>query len=402
LHGTRSNIGANFAVVAAVTAELVEQMRAWRRGFHRQPELGFDVRATATTVAGLLRGFGFDEVHTEVGGSGVVGVLRRGASSKSIGLRADMDALPITEGGEIAYRSEVPGVFHGCGHDGHTAMLLGAANVLSSIGDFDGVVNFVFQPDEENGRGAQAMVDEGLFERFPMSAIYGMHNMPGLAVGEFATRVGPMMSSEDLFEIVVHGRGGHASTPERHVDPVVTAAEIILGLQTIVSRSIAATETAVVSVTELSTDGARNIVPSTVTIKGDCRTFARHVQQTVEVTMRRIVDGVCAAHGATGLVRYTHEFIPLVNTSEEVRAAAAAAAAVVGASNVDTHCALITASEDFARFLEVVPGCFITIGNGLEGACGSSLHNPHYDFNDEILAIGADYWVRLVTSQLPS
>jgi hippurate hydrolase len=377
--------------VGFVTSDLVPEMRAWRHGLHRQPELGFDVQSTATVVADCLRSFGLDEVHSGVGISGVVGVLRCGTSSKSIGLRADMDALPISEAGEADYRSEVRGAFHGCGHDGHTAMLLGAAKYLSARRPFDGVVHFLFQPDEENGRGAQAMIDDGLFERFPMSSIYGMHNKPDLPVGRLETREGPMMSSEDLFEVTIHGRGGHASTPERHVDPLVAAAQVILTLQTIVSRSVAAADTAVVSVTEITTDGARNIVPSTVLIKGDCRTFSSSVQETVEARMRQIVTGVCAAHGASGSVSYTHEFIPLVNTANEVRAAADAAAIVVGSTNVDTACSPVTASEDFARFLHLIPGCFVNIGNGVGGRCGASLHNPHYDFNDDILPIGADY-----------
>lgn len=376
-------------------------LREWRRAFHRHPELAFDLSVTASTVAELLTEFGLDEVHTGVGTSGVVGVLRRGSRTRTIGLRADMDALPIQEMGDRAHRSQVAGAFHGCGHDGHTAMLLGAAKRLSDSDSFDGTVVFVFQPDEENGRGAQAMIDDGLLDRFPMSAIYGLHNKPGIPAGQFATRVGPMMSSEDIFEITIHGRGGHASTPQHHVDPVVIAAELIQALQTIVSRSVAATATAVLSVTEVVTDGARNIVPSTVVIRGDCRTFSPTVQATIESRMRRLAGGVCTAHGATADVDYRREFIPLVNTANEVAAAASAAAAVVGADNVDVDCALVTASEDFARYLQHVPGCFLDIGNGLEGSCGRTLHNPSYDFNDEILTVGADFWVRLVQQELP-
>lgn len=375
-------------------------MSRWRQDFHRNPELGFAVEATAQTVARLLREFGLDEVHERIGQTGVVGVLRRGSADASIALRADMDALPIQEANEFAHRSNVDGAFHGCGHDGHTAMLLGAAQTLAAHGGFDGTVYFIFQPNEENGLGAQAMIDDGLFARFPATAVYGMHNKPGIPVGQMATRVGPMMSSEDIFEIVIAGRGGHASMPEKHIDPVVIGAEIISALQTIVSRSVAATEIAVVSVTEILTDGARNIVPSTVTIKGDCRTFSAGVQATIEARMRALVQGICAAHGATATVDYRHEFVPLVNTETEVQAAVAAAAAVVGAANVESDCDMWPASEDFARMLHVVPGCYIDLGNGTEGACGSSLHNPSYDFNDEALAIGAAYWIQLVRAQL--
>jgi hippurate hydrolase len=384
------------------TQGIEEKMREWRHAFHRKPELAFDLDSTARTVVELLKSFGLDEVHEGIGQTGVVGVLRRGSSQNAIGLRADMDALPIQEKGKPEYRSETDGAFHGCGHDGHTSMLLGAAKYLTASGSLDGTVVFIFQPDEENGRGAKAMIDDDLLARFPISALYGLHNKPGIPVGDFATRIGPMMSSEDLFEITIHGRGGHASTPERHVDPVVIAAEIIQALQTIVSRSVPATETAVVSLTEITTDGARNIVPSTVVIKGDCRTFSNTVQQTVEQRIRQLVDGISSAHGASATVDYSHEFIPLVNTATEVAAAAAAATDVVGVERVDADCSLVTASEDFAQYLQSVPGCFLDIGNGTDGAHGNALHNSSYDFNDEILTIGADFWVRLVEEQLPS
>ena len=383
-------------------ADLDADMRSWRHAIHRRPELGFETWSTAELVSAELSRCGVDEVHTGIGHSGVVGVVRRGDSRRAIGLRADMDALPIQEAGMPTYRSEVDGVFHGCGHDGHTAMLLGAARLLATTASFDGTVYLVFQPNEENGRGAQAMIDDGVLERFPMSAIFGMHNRPGVALGQFATRPGSMMSSEDLFEIRVEGRGGHASTPELHIDPVVVAAEIVLALQTIVSRSIAATETAVVSVTEVLTDGARNIVPSTVTIKGDCRAFSANVQATIERRMREIVGGICAAHGASATVTYDHEFVPVVNTADESTLAVAAAADVVGSENVDADCPLFAASEDFARFLLHIPGCFMQIGNGVDDECGSSLHNPRYDFNDDALRLGAEYWVRVVERALPT
>lgn len=384
-----------------VTAAEVEDMRSWRHRLHRRPELGFALPATAGLVAEQLHSFDGIEVDEGVGSTGVVGILRRGSSSRAVGLRADMDALPIEEDATHGHRSSVEGAFHGCGHDGHTAMLLGAARHLAENGGFDGTIVFVFQPDEENGGGARAMIEDGLLDRFPVDAMYGMHNWPGIEAGTFATRVGPMMSSEDLFEITIVGRGGHASTPERHIDPVIVAAEIIQALQTIVSRSVAGTETAVVSVTEVVTDGARNIVPTTVTIRGDCRTFSPAVQRLVEDRMRTVVAGICQAHGAAGTVGYTNEFVPLVNTASEVDLAVRAAGRVAGPHRVDRNGPLITASEDFAQFLHRVPGCFVTIGNGLEGACGTSLHNPSYDFNDRILGTGADYWVTLARAALP-
>ncbi|MCP3974778.1 MAG: amidohydrolase, partial [bacterium] len=314
-------------------------MRIWRHELHRRPELGFDVGWTAGRVAELLGSFGC-EVHTGIGGTGVVGVLRRGGSGKAIALRADMDALPIQEAEHDGPRSQIDGAFHGCGHDGHMAMLLGAAQHLAGDDSFDGTVVFIFQPDEENGRGAPAMIDDGLFERFPVTAIFGLHNKPEHAAGHFATRVGPMMASEDLFEITIQGRGGHASMPHRLVDPVVVAAQILSGLQTIISRSVPAVDAAVVSVTELITDGARNIVPSTVTIKGDCRTFTPEAQETIETRMRQIVESTCAAHGAEGTVSYNNEFIPLVNGAAEVDVAVRAAQRVAGQAAVDGACDL--------------------------------------------------------------
>ncbi len=386
-----------------VPEALVDAMRSWRRDFHRHPELGFAVDATAAKVAGLLQDFGVDDVHTGIGGTGVVGVIRRGdaGSTPSIGLRADMDALPISEANTFDHRSQVDGRFHGCGHDGHTAMLLGAAQLLASDHHFAGTVVLIFQPNEENGRGAQAMIADGLFKRFPVDAVFGLHNMPGLAVGHFETRVGSMMSSEDLFEIVIRGRGGHASMPEHHIDPVIVAAQIINGLQTIVSRSVPSSEIAVVSVTEVLTDGARNIVPSTVTIRGDCRSFTEATRATIERRMGEIAAGVAAAHGAQAEVSYTSEFVPLVNTEAESAAAVAAARAVVGADRVNPACALWAASEDFARMLAEVPGCYINLGNGVDGPCGKSLHNPNYDFNDDAAALGVAYWVQLVHDLLP-
>ncbi|MCP3973856.1 MAG: amidohydrolase [bacterium] len=371
-------------------------MRIWRHEFHRHPELGFDVGWTAARVAELLGGFGC-EVHTGMGGTGVVGVLRRGESDNAIALRADMDALPIQETEHDGPRSQIDGVFHGCGHDGHMAMLLGAAQHLANNDSFDGTVVFIFQPDEENGRGAPAMIADGLFERFPVAAIFGLHNKPEHAAGHFATRVGPMMASEDLFEITIQGRGGHASMPHRLIDPVVVAAQIISGLQTIISRSVPAVDAAVVSVTEVITDGARNIVPSTVTIKGDCRTFTPAAQDTIESRMRQIVEATCAAYGASGTVWYNNEFIPLVNHAAEVEASVAAAQRVVGEPAVDGSCDLILASEDFAHFTQVVPGAFIDLGTGRDG---TSLHSPTFRFNDDVLATGAGYWVELVRMQL--
>lgn len=379
-----------------------DDMREWRHDIHKHPELGFGVERTAGRVADLLEEFGF-EVHAGIGRTGVVGVLKRGNGNRAIGLRADMDALPIQEANDFAHRSVHDGRFHGCGHDGHTAMLLGAARRLATDGGFDGTVYVIFQPSEEDGLGALAMIEDGLFERFPMDAVYGMHNMPGIPAGHFAVRKGAIMASEDNFDIVVTGRGGHASMPEKTVDPIVVGAEIVLALQTIVARSVSSRDTAVVSVTQVSTDGARNVIPSMFSIKGDCRTFSPGVQDTIERRMREIVDGICKAHGATATVDYRREFVATINTPVETDAAIAAADAVSKRAEVtlDADCPTCSASEDFAQMLRVKPGCYLFIGNGTDGHCGSSLHNPNYDLNDEILAIGCDYWVELVRQQLP-
>ena len=369
-----------------------------RRDLHRSPETGFEVHGTAATLADRLLDAGL-EVTTGVGGSGVVATLRRGGHERAIGLRADMDALPITEANTFAHRSTVEGRFHGCGHDGHSTMLLGAALDLAADADFEGTVHFIFQPDEENGRGAQAMINDGLFERFPMDAIFGLHNLPGLPVGCFATREGPFTAFEELFAIRIEGRGGHASAPERAVDPLVVGAEILLALQTIVSRSLAPADHGVVSATEFVSDGARNILPSTVTLRGDVRGYEDTVSDTIERRMRELVQGIAAAHGARARLEYAREFEPTVNTAAETATAAHAAARVGGAS-VDAACGRMGFSEDFARFLRHRPGCFMLMGNGTDGSHAAPLHNPHYDFNDDALAYGIAYWRALVMERL--
>jgi amidohydrolase len=373
------------------------QLRHW---LHRHPETGFDVGNTAAALAERLSAAGL-AITTGIAGHGFVATLRCGSGSRAIGLRADMDALPIAEAGDAPYSSEVGGSFHGCGHDGHSAMLLGAALHLAEHGGFDGVVHFIFQPDEENGRGALAMIEDGLFERFPMEAVYGMHNIPGMPLGEFATRPGAMTAFEETFEIRIEGRGGHASAPERAIDPLVVGAETVLALQNIVSRALSPADHGVVSITEFVTDGARNIIPSVVTLRGDTRGYSDTVSEVISRRMAEIVHGVAAAHGAKATLRYTREFEPVVNTAAEVGKAAAAVAGIAGA-RMDAQCERFGFSEDFAQFLRHRPGCYVAMGNGTQGVHAQSLHNPHYDFNDEALAFGAEYWVRLVREELPA
>ena len=377
---------------------LQDEMQAWRRDIHKHPELGFCEKRTAAKVADLLESFGL-EVHCGIGTTGVVGVLSRGHSDRAIGLRADMDALPIQEANDFPHRSVNDNIFHGCGHDGHTTMLLGAAKRLAAEANLNATVYFIFQPSEEDGRGALSMIDDGLFARFPMEAVYGMHNMPGIPAGHFAVRKGSIMTSEDIFVITIEGRGGHASMPERTVDPVVVGAEVVLALQSIVSRNIGPKDWGVVSITEILTDGARNVIPSKVTIKGDCRTLSIETQRLIETRMHQIVEGICTAHGAQGHVVYQNEFIATVNTSAETDAAVVAAIEVAGEARVDSDCPTCGGSEDFAQMLQKKPGCYMLLGNGVEGPCANSLHNPHYDLNEDILGIGCDYWVALVKNQ---
>jgi amidohydrolase len=377
---------------------LVPNMIAWRHDLHANPEFGFEERRTSRFVADRLREFGLDEVAEGIGGTGVVGTLRRGTGQRSIALRADMDALRIPEQGDRPYKSTVPGTMHACGHDGHTAMLLGAAEHLAGTGNFDGTVRFIFQPAEEWGKGALAMLGDGLLERFPFDEIYGLHNLPGLPVGHFQTRAGPIMSAEDNFEIILTGVGGHASRPHSGSETLVAACALVTNLQTIVSRRLDPTDIGVVSVTELITDGTRNALPGHARILGDVRSFRPEVSAEVERQMRRITEGTALAYNVTQEVRYSREFVPVINDKTAVDQAFAAAAAALAAENIAVAREPMTASEDFARFLERVPGCFAFLGNGESSA---PLHNPTYDFNDEGLIHGARFHAAIARQRLP-
>ncbi len=367
-------------------------LTSFRRDLHSHPETGFDLERTPRLISEVLEGAGL-EVVRGVGQCGVVATLRRGPDETAIGLRADMDALPIQEANGFAYRSKQDGLFHGCGHDGHSTMLLGAALKLADDPTLKRTVHFIFQPDEENGNGAAAMIADGLFERFPMAAIYGLHNMPGMALGHFATQSGPFCAFEDNFEITIEGQGGHASMPEKSVDPIVVGSAIVMQLQSIISRNVPPRDHAVVSVTEFLTDGARNILPSNVTLRGDCRGFSPEVSQTIESRMRTIVEGICTAQGAQGQVAYSTSFRPLVNDAQATEVIANAAQSV-GA--LDATYGRVGFSEDFAEFLTHRPGAFILMGNGLEGNNAMPLHNPSYDFNDDAIAHGVKFWTQLV------
>lgn len=377
-------------------AVLNNTMRAWRHDLHRHPEVGFAEIRTAAFVAETLRGFGLD-VTERVGGTGVVATLRRGTGNRSVALRADMDALRITEATGARHGSTEEGLMHACGHDGHTAMLLGAASLLAGEGGFDGTVCFIFQPAEEWGQGALAMMQDGLRERFPFDEIFGLHNRPGLPVGHFETRAGPIMAAEDVFEITLSGQGGHASAPHESREVMVPGCELVLALQAIVARRSNPFETAVVSVTEFLADGTRNALPGTVRIKGDARSYKPQVSALIEAEMRRITDGIAIQHGVKGTVSYQREFIATINDAAMVSAYSAAAGAV--SRQVDCNAPPMSASEDFARFLKAVPGCFAFIGNGENSA---PLHAPNYDFNDDALLHGALLHAAIVRERLPT
>ena len=375
-----------------------DELTRWRRDIHAHPELGFEESRTAAIVAEKLRQFGC-EVHTGIGRTGVVGVLRAGNGSRKIGLRADMDALPIHEANGFEHRSQHAGKMHACGHDGYTTMLLAAARYLAETRRFDGTVHFIFQPAEEGQGGAQAMIADGLFERFPCDAVFGMHNRPGLGLGRFAVRSGPMMAGGAFFDIDITGKGAHGARPETGVDSVLVAAHLTTALQAIVARNVPPVQTAVVSVTMIHAGDAYNVIPQTARLSGTVRAFSREVMSTVEQSMKRIAEGVTKAFGARCEVDFRVIYSPTVNNAEAADFAAKICAEVVGVENVDRNPPLIMASEDFSFMLEKVPGCYFNIGNGAgEGSC--EVHNPGYDFNDEALPLGATVFARIVETRL--
>ncbi len=381
------------------TRHLKETLREWRHDFHQYPELGFDEHRTSARVAELLKSFGI-EIHEGFGKTGVVGVLQRGNSTASIALRADMDALPINEKNEFRYRSKTENVMHACGHDGHTSMLLGAAKHLAESGDFNGRVVFIFQPNEEHGFGAAAMLDDGLFDQHPVDAVYGMHNIPNMALGEFATRAGPITASEALFEIEISAQGGHAALPHMGVDAIIVGSEVVSALQTIVSRKLNPGLNGVVSVTEFITDGGRNVLPGNAVLRGDARALTPDINATIEARMRQIVEGVCLAHGVVGNVSYETAFPPTINDSDSTSKAVAAAKKLLGNKAVSGECEPKLFSEDFAHMAAATPGCYVLMGNGTSGSHSRPLHSADYDFNDELLTVGSSYWVELVEQEL--
>ncbi len=376
-------------------------MTAWRRDLHKHPETAFEEERTSDFVAEKLAEFGL-EVHRGLAGTGVVGLLEgKRDNGRFIGLRADMDALHIHELNDFGHASVHDGKMHACGHDGHTTMLLGAARYLAETRNFEGRLAFIFQPAEENEGGADVMIREGLFERFPVEEVYGLHNWPGLPVGEIALRTGPAMAAFDTFEMTVRGRGAHGAMPHHGIDPIIVASQIVVALQTIASRRTNPIDTVTVSVTQFHAGDTWNVIPETAVIRGTTRSFNGEVQDQIEADMTRIAEGICASQGARVTIDYQRRYPALVNSGRESEVAAAPAAAVIGEAKVTRNAEPIMGSEDFAFMLNAKPGCYVLLGNaGTDGAGGVPVHNPRYDFNDEALVIGASYWVRLAETAL--
>ena len=382
-------------------ADLHDEIAAWRRDIHEHPELMFDVHRTAGMVAEKLRAFGCDEVVEGLGRTGVVGIIRgrETGSGRAIGLRADMDALPITEATGKPWASKTPGKMHACGHDGHTAMLLGAARYLAETRNFDGAVAVIFQPAEEGGGGGREMVEDGIMERFGLSEVYGLHNMPNLPEGQFAVRPGPAMGAADHLEIEIEGRGGHAAKPHECVDTTLVGAHVITALQGIVARNVDPVEACVVTIAQMHTDGAAgNVIPQTARLTGTVRTLSPAVQDMVEARIKTTCEHVARAFGAEARVRYVRNYPVTINTPDRAAFCAEVAREIAGEAGVDPDTPPLLGAEDFSFMLNARPGAMIFLGAGP----GASVHHPEYDFNDAIIPAGCSYWARLVERALPA
>jgi hippurate hydrolase len=380
-------------------AAMHSDITAWRRDIHAHPELLYDVQRTAATVADKLKSFGCDEVVTGIGRTGVVGVIRGGkggGGGRVIGLRADMDALPIQEASDIPYKSTVPGKMHACGHDGHTAMLLGAAHYLAETRNFTGTAVVIFQPAEEGGGGGRAMVQDGLMDRFRIEEVYGMHNYPGLPVGQFALRPGPLMAAADRITIEIEGRGGHAARPHVTIDTVLVGAQIINQIQSIVARNVDPLEAAVISICVFQAGSTDNVIPQTAQLRGTARALRPQVRDQLEARLQQVVTGTAALYGATAKLNYRRDYPVTSNHERQAAFAASVAAQVAGRERVNEHVAPVMGAEDFSFMLEARPGAFIFTGNG----DSAGLHHPAYDFNDEVIPFGTSYWVKLVETAL--
>jgi amidohydrolase len=378
-------------------ADLHAEITAWRHDLHAHPELLYDVHRTAASVAEKLKSFGCDDVVTGIGRTGVVGVIRgRKRGAKAVGLRADMDALPIDEATQLPYKSTVPGKMHACGHDGHTAMLLGAAKHLAETRNFAGTAVVIFQPAEEGGAGARAMLRDGLLDRFGIAEVFGMHNFPGMPVGHFAIRSGPMMASTDSIVIDIQGVGGHAAWPHRTVDPVLVGAQIVNQLQSIVARNVDPLDAAVISICVFQAGHTDNVIPQQARLRGTARSLSPEVRALLQKRVREVVEGTAQLYGAKAQLTYATGYPVLVNDESRASFAAAIAAEIAGKDNVDLDCPPLMGGEDFAYMLQERPGAFIYLGNG----DSAGLHHPAYDFNDEAIPLGTSYWVRLAETAL--
>lgn len=378
-------------------AELQDEVTEWRRHIHARPELLFAVENTAAFVAEKLKEFGVDEIVTGIGRTGVVGLIKgQGEGGRTIGLRADMDALPLTEISGKPWASTTPGKMHACGHDGHTAMLLGAAKYLAETRNFNGNIAVIFQPAEEGGGGGNLMVKDGMMERFGIEEVYGMHNLPGLPVGHFATRSGAIMAATDEFTITIKGRGGHAAQPHRTIDPIAIGAQIVSNLQLIASRNVDPLRSVVVSVTKFNAGFAHNVIPNDATIAGTVRTLDEEVRNLAETRLKQVINGLVAAHGAEVDIEFNRNYPVTLNHATETDHAVRIAGEIAGAGNVNAEIDPMMGGEDFSYMLNARPGAFIFIGNGDT----AGLHNPAYDFNDETIAHGISYWVRLAEQRL--
>ena len=378
-----------------------DEMTEWRRDIHQHPELKFEENRTADLVAAKLEEFGI-EIHRGLAKTGVVGTISNG-DGPSIGLRADMDALPLEEKNTFKHASSNPGKMHACGHDGHTAMLLGAAKHLSSSKNFKGTVNFIFQPAEEGGGGGELMIKEGLFEMFPVDSVYGLHNWPGMPAGIFGVGSGPIMASVDTFDLTINGRGGHAAMPDQCIDPILIASQVVSALQSIPSRNTHPVDSVVISVTQIHAGDAYNVIPDSVQMHGTVRTFQPETQKEIPSSMLRVAEGVCAAYGGTCELNYMSGYPATINSVAETEISAKAVVDLLGEENIIRNPTPSMGGEDFSYMLEARPGCYVWLGIGPgKGEGGCMLHSSHYDFNDDVLPIGASYWVKLVENELPA